>query len=153
MEIEECQEIKDIAKKLKEKYYLYIGYVNLDSIFFAKLTGEKPKKANILNVSGIKSAWVKYVLQRMSSEYVYCIYVWEEYWDNIYDSLQEWMIFDALLRIDQSCEGELREPDVCEWGFIVEYIGPYWRRREDLPSLLKSKNPLPIPLPFGSSDN
>ena len=36
-------ELYEIALKLKERYYLHLGHVDLDIIYFAEKLGDKPK--------------------------------------------------------------------------------------------------------------
>ena len=38
VDFEDAPDILAIAKKLQEKYYAFIGSVNLDSIYFTKIT-------------------------------------------------------------------------------------------------------------------
>jgi hypothetical protein len=145
----ESNELKELAGKLVEKYYEYLGQVDLDNIYFAEIDGEKPKKAGVLQVGGISSDWVKKLID---DKVLYCISVWGSEWDELSPSMREWMVFDALLRIDPHNDGKLQKPDVNEFGIIIQYVGGSWRGRDDLPSLLNCENPLPIPLPKYDED-
>jgi hypothetical protein len=148
---EESSELKDTAERLVERYYEYLGHVDLENIYFAAIQGSKPKKTSVMQIGGITSEWVKKLIKETKGK-IYCISVWASEWDEVFPSMREWMIFDALLRIDPHNDGKLIKPDVNEFGILIEYIGPYWRKKDDLPSLLDSKDPLPIPLPAYESD-
>lgn len=139
-------ELRGMAEKLVSRYYLYLGTVDLDNIFFAEIEGEKPKRGKVMEVSGIRSAWVKQERQK-DNKTLYCLSVWGEDWDDIDPYKREWMVFDALMRISPINDGSLRKPDIQEFGCIVEFLGPYWREKEQLPGLLDGDEALPIPLP------
>ena len=50
----ESEELKDLANKLKDYYYLHLGHVDLEKIYFAeKVAEEMPKKATTIEVLGI----------------------------------------------------------------------------------------------------
>jgi hypothetical protein len=149
----ESFELKELAENLKERYYLYLGYIDLDNIFFAEVGGVKPDKANVLSLSGIKSPWVKQLVRSQeSNNYLYCLSVWSEEWLDINPDKQAWLVFEALLCISFRNNGDMRSPDVFGWGIMIEYLGPYWRNKDELPSLLGEENPLPIPLPHLDED-
>ena len=147
----ESWELKKIADKLIERYYLYLGHVQTDNIYFADIIGAKPKKATIMQIGGVNSPWVKQFIQKQNGA-LYCVSVWKDEWDETFPPQQEWLVFDALMRIDPHNDGKLVKPDVNEFGNIIEYLGPYWRSKTDLPSLLGGDEPLPIPLPAYNSD-
>lgn len=148
---DESPELKILADKIIERYHLYLGYIDTDNIFFAEITGNKPKKSPIIQVAGITSSWVRDIVLK-SNNALYCIAVWAEEWTEISPDMQQWLIFDALLHVSEHNDGGLQKPDVNEFGILVEYLGPYWRKREDLPSLLGSLDPLPIPVPQDNTD-
>jgi hypothetical protein len=47
----ECSPLKELAEKLKERYYMYIGYVDLEAIYFVEMVGKKDRKSTRLNSS------------------------------------------------------------------------------------------------------
>ena len=141
----QSHELRNMATKIIDHYHLYLGHIDLDNIYFADIDGEKPKRAGIMQIGGITSEWVRQLLQKTNGA-LYCISVWREEWEAIFAPMQEWMMFDALMRINPNNDGKLVKPDVNEFGIVVEFIGPYWRSRTDLPSLLDG-DPLAIPLP------
>lgn len=147
----QSSELLIMAKQIIDRYHLYLGHIDLDNIYFAEIDGDKPKKSTVMQIGGITSEWVKQLVQKTNGA-LYCISVWRDEWDEIFPPMQKWMVFDALMRIDPHNDGKLMKPDVNEFGIIVEYIGPYWRNRTDLPDLLDSDDPLPIPLPAYNVD-
>jgi len=157
---DESPEIKDIATKLKERYYLYIGHVDLDVIYFAEITSEngKPKKAKLGQLEGVSSAWLKQKMIEDKKGVLYCLSVWAEEWDGLDPASREWFLFDLLYSVSGECDGKVRKPDISEHGIIMQYmhqagVGTYWRTLEKpLPSLLSSVDPLPIPLPPTDED-
>jgi hypothetical protein len=58
----EAPEIKTLAEKLKERYYVYIGYVDLEQIFFAEMVGFTPRKAKPIALNGLAQKWVRDLL-------------------------------------------------------------------------------------------
>ena len=146
----QSSELRNMASKIIDNYHLYLGHIDLDNIYFADIDGEKPKRAGIMQIGGITSEWVRQLLQKTNGA-LYCISVWRDEWETIFSPMQEWMMFDALMRINPNNDGKLVKPDVNEFGIIVEFIGPYWRSRTDLPSLLDG-DPLAIPLPTYNVD-
>lgn len=145
----ESIELKSMTKKMIEWYWLHISHVDIDNIFFAEIQEEKPKKAPIMFISGIKTKWVRQLLSSHPQyHYMYCIMIYKNEWDELYPVRKEWMLFDALLRIHPANNGSLRQPDVNDFGIILEYLGIYWRNKDNLPSLLQGDKPLPIPSPL-----
>lgn len=151
----EASEMKDLATKIKERYFLYVGHVDLDTIHFTFKNAETiPKSAKIAELSSIKSAWVRQILAMLHDNRLYCISSWEEMWNDLEPEQKEWLIFDLMYSVHPSCDSRLRKPDVSEHGIICEFLGPYWRRGETpLPSLLGSIDPLPIPPPPMDGDD
>ena len=143
-----------LASKLKDRYYLYLGHVDLEMVHFTFKSAEKiPKSAKIMELSSIKSAWVRQLLAMLHDNRLYCISVWEEMWLELSPAQQEWLLFDAMYTIHPACDSRLRKPEVVEHGIICEFLGPYWRKAEaPLPSLLGGIDPLPIPPPPLSDD-
>jgi hypothetical protein len=140
-------ELEECARRLRERYWLYLGHVDINNIYFAEIEGEKPKKSGVLTLSGVSAPWVKTLLASYGNSRLYCMSVWSDEWKGMATQMREWLIFDALFAIDPVSDGKVRKPDVQEWGVLVEYLGPYWRKRQDLPSLLGGTEPLPIPPP------
>lgn len=150
MEYIESMALKDMAESLVDKYGLYIGHVNINNIFFASIYGDKPKKAPVIFLSGIGSQWVKQVVEKVPDGTLYCIAIWQDEWDELWPAKQEWFLFDCLLGIGHENDGKILKHDCDEWAIIVEYLGPYWRIKDDvaLPSLLEPSMPLPLPMPL-----
>lgn len=149
----ESPEIRMLAEAIKDRYYLYVGHVDLDTVHFAEITGAaKPKKAKVGEISGISSPWVRQLIISLGNSRLYCMAVWSEEYEELSPASREWLVFEALYSIHPECDGKLRKPDVVEHGPIVEYfastnVGLYWRKAEILPSLLSGDAPLPIPPP------
>ncbi len=75
----EAPEIKTMAEKLKERYYVYIGYVDLEQIYFAEMVGSTPKKAKPIALNGLAQKWVRdLLLGDIQDKKIYCLGVWEE---------------------------------------------------------------------------
>lgn len=149
----ESEEIKELAEKIQEKYFPYIGYIDLDLICFAEMEGYKSRKAPVYQMSGITQGWVRDIIfhKLNTKEKIYCLAVWTEEWSELQKSKKEWIVFKCLYSISPNLDGKLRPVDVQEYGFIVEYfvragIGPYWETKEDLPSLLSDDLPLVLPM-------
>jgi hypothetical protein len=69
------------------------------------------------------------------------------------DTKKQWIIFKAIYSVSPQGDGKIRNFDVMDYGFIVEYfvhmgMGPYWEIKEGLPDLLKSPDPLPLIIPM-----
>jgi len=150
MEYIESMSLKNMAEQLVDKYNIYLGYIDIENIFFASIDGVKPPKASPIFISGVASKWVRQILGKIPNGQLYCIAIWESEWESLWKSKQEWLLFDCLLCVGRNNDGSLRKRDCNEWAIIVEYLGPYWRIKDDveLPSLLDSPDPLPIPMPL-----
>jgi len=136
-----------LARELQEKYYLHLGYIDMDAIYFADKIGDKPVKASVIDISGIRSQWVREVLSHTSSNKLYCIGTWFTEWSELPYNQQEWLMFDTLYSIGVENDGKLRARDVFEHGVIADFLGVYWRDNKEVPSLLSASEPLPIPPP------
>lgn len=153
VEFVESKEVKEIANQLQEKYSPFIGYVNLDDIYFAEMIGYKPKNAAPYKMSSITQAWVREIVSSNEKLKTYCIAVYQDLWDELEKSKKEWIVFKCLYSVSPQGDGKIRNFDVMDYGFIVEYfvrvgIGPYWENKDNLPSLLSGNNTLPLILPM-----
>lgn len=153
IEYQPSLEILEIAKKLQERYFPFIGYVDLDEILFAEIIGFKPEKAPIYTMSGITQKWARDLILSNNQKKTYCLSVWSDSWSEISESKKEWIIFRCLYSVSPQSGGKIRPFDVQDFGFINEYfvrigIGPYWQTKDDLPSLLKGNDVLPLVLPM-----
>lgn len=146
-------ELKQMAEKLKDRYYLHLGYIDLDNIYFGEIDGAKPKKAGLIEISGVSSPWVRQLMIEKNNT-LYCIACWGIEWEELSPARREWWLFNALHYISPENDGKLRKPDVQEWGIICECkeAGPYWKTKEFLPSLLDGNEPVPFPLPRDTTD-
>lgn len=154
----ESNELKNLAEKLKERYYVYIGYVDLEQIYFAEMVGEKPKKGPVIALNGLSQKWVRdLLLGNVQDKKIYCLGVYDEAWAALTKAHREWAMFKALFSIAPSMDGTLRQIDVQDHSFILEYMikhnyGANYMNQSILPSLLDSKDPIPIPLPKDEED-
>jgi len=153
----ESEECLNIAQKLVEKYYPFIGYIDLNLIHFVEMDGYKSRNSPAYVMSGITQSWARDILKQFGSNKVYCFGVWSDLWSEIEQSKKEWFIFRALYSISPSLDGKIRSFDVQDYGFITEYFvragfGPYWIHKDGLPSLLDSKGILPLILPMDDDD-
>lgn len=153
----ESSDIKDLAKKLQEKYFPFIGYVDLDEIYFADIVGFKPEKTPVWNLSGLTQKWARDIISSQSQNKSYCFSVWADEWSEFSKSKKEWIVFRALYSISPNGNGKLRQFDVHDFGFINEYfvrigVGPYWITKDELPSLLEGKDVLPLVLPLDDEE-
>lgn len=152
-EFVESSEITNIAKQLQEKYYPFIGYINLDEIFFSEMIGYKSKNAPVYQMSGLTQAWAREILLAEKKNKCYCLAVWQELWEELEQSKKEWIVFKCLFMVSPQGDGKIRPYDVNDFGFIVEYFvkagfGPYWELKENLPSLLSGNDTLPLVIPM-----
>jgi len=159
-EYRESLQNKTIAEKLQEKYYPFLGYIDLNEIYFAEMIGYESKKAPAYQMQGVTSGWVREILNMNPATRgkQYCFAVWEEKWSNLPDQNKQWIIFRSLFSISPQGGGKLRPFDVMDYGFIVEYfvrigVGPYWESKDTLPDLLKGEECLPIILPMDEENN
>lgn len=136
-----------LARQLQERYYIHLGYIDIDSIYFADKIGDKPPKAQVIEVSGVRNQWVRQILSNTPNNKLYCVAAWFTEWSELQYNQQEWLMFDTLYSIGVESGGKLRSRDVFEHGIIADYLGVYWRKDADIPSLLNSPDPLPIPPP------
>jgi len=154
----ESSELKNLAEKLKERYYVYVGYVDLEQIYFAEMVGEKPKKGPVIVLSGLSQKWVRdLLLGDVQDKKIYCLGAYDEAWSALSKAHKEWTMFKALFSIAPSMDGTLRQIDVQDHSFILEYMiknnyGANYMNQSILPSLLDSKDPIPIPLPKDQED-
>jgi hypothetical protein len=84
--------------------------------------------------------------------------VYEEKWAELTKPHKEWALFSALYSISPQNDGTIRQFEVQDYAFILEYFirnnyGANYMNHSILPSLLDSKDPLPIPLPADPEDN
>jgi hypothetical protein len=157
IEYKESLEIKDTAKKLQERYYPFIGNVDLDEIFFSEIIGFKPEKAPVWLMSGLTQQWARDLIASQTQQKQYCFSAWSDEWSEISSAKKEWIIFRAIYSISPQGKGKLRPFDVQDYGFIVEYfvrvgIGPYWQDKDELPSLLAGNDVLPLVLPMSDDE-
>jgi hypothetical protein len=143
----ESVNLRTMARELQERYFLHLGYVDLDAVFFAEKIGEKPPKAQVVELSGVRAPWVRQILSEHSSNIRYCLSAWLTEWAETPYPRQEWLVFDALYSIDPKNDGKMRGKDIHEHGIIADFLGVYWREDDEVPSLLQSPEPLPIPPP------
>lgn len=140
-------ELSNMAHALYHRYSMYFLGMNLHNIYFAFIDGKPPKRAPVVEINGINGAWAKQQLEIYEDTKLYCIAVWKESWDELFDNYKEWMLFEAMMYISDRNDGSLKKPDVVGFGPIIEYLGPYWKERADLPSLINSKKPIQLPFP------
>ena len=148
----ESKENYEIAVALQEKYFPFIGYVDLSLIYFAEMDGYKSKNAPIYQMTGMTQKWARTLLLSLGERKSYCLSVWSEQWQELEKTKKEWIIFKCLFMVSPQGNGKIRPFDVSDYGFIVEYfvrlgVGPYWEVKEGLPSLL-SGDVLPLVLPL-----
>ena len=153
----ESQECLNIAQQLVEKYYMFVGYVDLNLVHFVEMDGYKSKNSPPYIMSGITQSWAKDILRSVGSSKIYCFGVWSELWEELEQSKKEWIIFRALYSISPTLDGKIRTFDVQDYGFITEYFvrtgfGPYWMEKENLPSLRKGSETLPLVIPLSDND-
>lgn len=153
VEFSECKENYEIAKKLQERYFPFIGYVDLEDIYFAEMIGYKPKNALPYKMSSITQSWVREVISNTDKLKTYCVAVYDDLWSELESSKKEWIIFKCLYSISPQGNGKIRNFDVMDYGFIVEYFvrtgfGPYWETKDNLPSLLSGNETLPLIIPM-----
>jgi len=142
-----------LARQLQERYYMHLGYIDMDAIYFADKIGDKPAKAPVIEVSGVRSQWVRQILSHTSNHKLYCIAAWFTEWSELPYNMQEWLMFDTLYSIGVENDGKMRSKDVFEHGVIADFLGVYWRKDNEIPSLLGSPDPLPIPPPPSEHDD
>ena len=152
-EFHESIEMKEIAKKLQERYFPFIGYVDLDEIYFTEIIGFKPEKAPIYTMSGITQKWARDLISSSNQKKLYCFAAWVDNWSETPTEKKEWILLRCLYSVSPQGEGKLRPYDVQDYGFINEYfvrvgIGPYWETKDILPGLLKGNDVLPLVLPM-----
>lgn len=145
-------DIRETAQKIYERYYDYLGTIDMDTIVFVSQTGTLPKSAKVAELKPIRDPYMKQRLSEFGEDVHYCFYVWDELWQELLPEKQELHIFDALYSIPPGGNGKIRPRDVVEHGIICEFFGPYWRNQDIVPSLLDSEDPLPIPLPPDTED-
>ena len=148
----ESPEIRAVASDLVKLYYLHLGHVDLETVYFAEIEGEKPERSPVSEISGVSSPWVRQMMAQLGNYRLYCMGVWVTEWEELSPAQREWLVFDALYSVAPSCDGKLRRKDVQEHGIIVELLGGYWRKGiiindKDLPILRDKENPVPIPVP------
>jgi hypothetical protein len=143
----ESYELADIASQLQKRYMYELGHVDLDCIYFAEKIGEKGKKAQVVSISGINSPWLKQLLSKADKHNkLYCLSAWSQEWGQLSPAQKQWGVFDMLYSVALENNGKLRKCDVVGHGPIIEFLGPYWRFRKDLPDMLND-DPLGIPPP------
>lgn len=146
-------ELKHLAHKIVERYFYYLGHVDIENIFFAERDATRPKKAPIVQLMGVSAPWVVAQLMQ-ANKALYCLFAYSEDWAGVSPAMREWLVFQALLGVSPLNDGKIQKPDVQDFGIIIEFLGPYWKTRQDLPSLLDTADgkPLPLPLPPDNTD-
>ena len=152
-EYHESIEIKTLAEKLQERYFPFIGYVDLDEILFTNVIGFRPEKAPIYTMSGLTQKWARDLILSNNQKKSYCFAAWSDEWSELSNSKKEWILFRSLYSVSPQGDGKLRPFDVQDYGFINEYfvrvgVGPYWLTKDELPSLLSGNDVLPLVLPM-----
>jgi hypothetical protein len=145
----ESIELKILATKLKDFYYLHLGHVDLDCIYFAEKVGDLPKKINTIELLGVNNPSVR---QLLKDDKNYALTVWKDKWDELHLNTQLWLLFECLYSIEAGNKGKIRKPDIVEHAPIIDFfanseIGIYWRKNDGLLPNLLDTHPLPIPLP------
>lgn len=153
----ESLELKNLAKKLQEKYFPFVGNVDIDEIYFSEIIGFKPEKTPIWQISGLTQKWARDIMASHTQQKSYCFAVWTDEWSEFSQSKKEWIVFRSLYSISPQGNGKLRPFDVQDFGFINEYfvrigIGPYWMTKDELPSLLDGAETLPLILPMDDEE-
>jgi len=145
----ESEELKLLAEKLKDFYFLHLGHVDLETIYFGEKIGEAPKKSNTIELFGVNNPSVRQLLRGDKN---YALTVWKDKWDELHPHTKLWLLFESLYSIEPGCAGKIKRPDIIEHAPIIEFfsmsdLGIHWRKCDgELPNLLGSA-PLPIPLP------
>ena len=153
----ESVDLLNLASRLKESYYLHLGHVDIESIYFAEKVGESSKSGKALEILGVTHGGVRQMLQMMGRQQTYCLSVNKDVWDEIHPHTQEWLMFEALYSIEPYNTGKLKKPDIVEHSPIIEFfantsVGIRWKKCDgELPSLLGSET-LAIPLPPDEDD-
>jgi hypothetical protein len=130
---------------------MFIGYVDLSLVHFVEMDGYKSKNAPACIMSGLTQSWARDILRSSGNSKIYCFAVWSEIWEQTEKTKKEWLIFKSLYSISPALDGKIRNYDVQDYGFIVEYFvrsgfGPYWMDKDNLPSLLDNDIPLIVPM-------
>lgn len=147
----ESDDLKKLASDLRQAYYIHLGYIDLDAIYFVEKHGEVPKKFKTIEIAGVTHGGIRQMLQKIGGNQNYCLSVWKDPWDDLHEYAKQWLMFEILYSIKHGSTGHLKKPDIQEFGPIIEFfansdIGIHWRKAPELPNLL-DKISLPIPLP------
>lgn len=132
----ECNEMKKIACELLKKYQgTFFGLVDPDTIKFALITSEKAKNAKSIVVEENPKDWIQEATRLTA-----LVAVYEEDWELWSKNRKEWEIMEALQLLPIGADGNKHKPDICEYAWRVNIIGPNWREKndkgKDLPSLI-----------------
>ena len=145
----ESEDLKDLSSKLKDYYYLHLGHVDLETIYFAEKSGDMPKKINTIELLGVNNPSVRQILKNDKN---YVLSVWKDKWDELHPNTRLWLLFECLYSVEPGSKGKIKKPDIVEHAPIIEFfssssIGVHWRKCDgELPCLLADP-PLPLPLP------
>ena len=144
----ESWELAKLARDLVDRYQFYLPTVDLEQIYFVeKGNGKpKPKKQRVCKIFGLNGSSLKELAFQQTKK-LYALEVWVNEWAQLTTVEKQWFVFNELLSVGR--EGKLKKPDILEFGYIVELLGPYWRKPSNaglLPDML-SGDPVPIPLP------
>jgi hypothetical protein len=135
----ESSQLRDLAEKLKTRYYSVIGFVDIESIFFAFKGGDISEDFRY-EVLGLKNDWVRHA-HNSEIEKLYCISFSFEFYQKAEGPLLEWSLFECLYACGIKRDGKLRRKDVHEYSRILntlEELGQKkdWRNNLHLPELL-----------------
>lgn len=136
----ESKQLRELAEKLKTRYYSVIGYIDIDSIFFAFKGGDIPDEFQH-EVLGLKNEWVKHTQNSANDMKLYCIAMSFDFYQKAEGSLLEWTLFECLYSCSPGMNGKMRRKDVHEYSRILntlEELGQKkdWRGNTHLPDLL-----------------
>lgn len=136
----EAQELKDIAQKLKARYFNVIGHVEIDKIFFAFKGGDNVSEYFKYELLGSKNEWTKYV-NEIREHKSYCLAMSYDFFQNSGPALLEWTILDLLYGCHEYMNGDIKKKEIHEYSRIISTLEDLgfscdWRTLQNLPPLL-----------------
>ena len=136
----ESDELRILAEKLRARYINLIGYINLDSIFFAFKSGDVKENFRY-ECLGVQSDWVAASNKAINNTKLYCIAMSFDFYQRSLGSLIEWIMIECLYSCHPNMNGKMRAKDIHEFSRILLTledlnISHEWRENTHLPELL-----------------
>lgn len=137
-------ELEELCTEIVHSFPDHFEKVNLDEIVFCLSYPDFYDASKPKSIGGIyaSASWISKFNFNVDKKY--CVYVIADAWDLLFEEQRQWYLVHLLSQI--AGNGSMYRPDLGkEFSFIVEAVGPYWRRKVELPNILDEDEPYIMP--------